>query len=268
MVIASVVLSLCVALVLLGGIKRIANVSQVVVPFMAVGYVLFTVILLVMNAQKIPAAFAVIVKGAFNPSAVTGGIVGSMIVAMQKGITRGVFSNEAGLGSAPIAAAAARTKEPVRQGLVSMTGTFIDTIVICTMTGLSIVITGAWKVEGLEGVAVTTYAFQNGLPFPEKFSAFFLMLCLVFFAFTTILGWDYYSERCLEYLVGNNKKAILVYRWMYILAVFIGPYMTVSAVWKIADIFNGLMAIPNMIALFALSGVVVAETRKFFMKKV
>ncbi|MGN0377958.1 MAG: alanine/glycine:cation symporter family protein [Butyrivibrio sp.] len=267
-VIASVVLSLCVALVLLGGIKRIANVSQVVVPFMAVGYVLFAVILLVMNAQKIPAAFAVIVKGAFNPSAVTGGIVGSMIVAMQKGITRGVFSNEAGLGSAPIAAAAARTKEPVRQGLVSMTGTFIDTIVICTMTGLSIVITGAWKVEGLEGVAVTTYAFQNGLPFPEKFSAFFLMLCLVFFAFTTILGWDYYSERCLEYLVGNNKKAILVYRWMYILAVFIGPYMTVSAVWKIADIFNGLMAIPNMIALFALSGVVVAETRKFFMKKV
>ena len=266
-VITSIVLTVCVALVLLGGIKRIAGVSQVVVPFMAVGYVLFAVILLICNAGKIPEAFREIIEGAFNPSAVTGGIVGSMIVAMQKGITRGVFSNEAGLGSAPIAAAAAKTKEPVRQGLVSMTGTFIDTIIICTMTGLSIVITGAWKVDGLEGVGVTTYAFSNGLPFPERFSAFFLMICLVFFAFTTILGWDYYSERCVEYFAGNNKKAILAYRWLYIAAVFIGPYMTVSAVWKIADIFNGLMAIPNMIAIFALSGVVVAETRKFFSDK-
>ena len=176
---------------------------------------------------------------------------------MQKGVARGIFSNEAGLGSAPIAAAAAQTKEPVRQGLVSMTGTFIDTIVICTMTGLSIVLTGAWQVEGLEGVQVTTYAFQHGLPIPGQVSAFVLMICLVFFAFTTILGWDYYSERCLEYLTNGHKKTILTYRWLYILAVFIGPYMTVSAVWTIADIFNGLMAIPNMIALFALSGVIV-----------
>jgi AGCS family alanine or glycine:cation symporter len=187
-----------------------------------------------------------------------------MIVAMQKGVARGIFSNEAGLGSAPIAAAAAKTKEPVRQGLISMTGTFIDTIVICTMTGLSIVITGAWKVDGLEGVQITTYAFQNGLPFPAKVSAFILMICLVFFAFTTILGWDYYSERCLEYVAGGKKKSVLVYRWLYILAVFIGPYMTVAEVWTIADIFNGLMAIPNMIALFALSGVVAYETKDFF----
>lgn len=263
-VIASLILSICVALVLIGGIKRIANVSQVVVPVMAVIYVVICVVLLVCNFREIPGAIVTIVKGAFNPSAVTGGIVGSMMIAIQKGVARGIFSNEAGLGSAPIAAAAAKTREPVRQGLISMTGTFIDTIVICTMTGLSIVLMGAWQVEGLEGVGVTTYAFKQGLPIPEELTAFLLMLCLVFFAFTTILGWDYYSERCLEYLSGGKKKSILVYRWLYIIAVFIGPYMTVKAVWTIADIFNGLMAIPNMIAIFALSGVVAKETKSFF----
>ena len=184
---------------------------------------------------------------------------------MQKGIARGIFSNEAGLGSAPIAAAAAQTKEPVRQGLVSMTGTFIDTIVICTMTGLSIVITGAWDL-GLEGVAVTTTAFQTGIPFASNVIAVILMICLIFFAFTTILGWDYYSERCLEYLSGRNEIAVKAYRWLYILAVFVGPYFTVSEVWVIADIFNALMAIPNLIALLALSGVIVAETRAYFRK--
>lgn len=265
-VIASLILSVCVALVLIGGIQRIASVSQVIVPFMAIIYIVISVVLLICNITEIPHAIVVIVKGAFNPQAVTGGVVGSMIVAMQKGVARGIFSNEAGLGSAPIAAAAAKTKEPVRQGLISMTGTFVDTIVICTMTGLSIVLTGAWQQEGLEGVQVTTYAFQNGLPIPVKLSAFLLMLCLVFFAFTTILGWDYYSERCLEYLTGSKGKSILVYRWLYIIAVFIGPYMTVKAVWTIADIFNGLMAIPNMIAIFVLSGVVVKETKDFFVR--
>ena len=263
-VIASLILAFCVAAVLIGGVKRIASVSQVIVPFMAVIYVAFVLILVICNITEVPAAVVTIVKGAFNPEAVTGGVVGSMLVAMQKGVARGIFSNEAGLGSAPIAAAAAQTNEPVRQGLVSMTGTFIDTIVICTLTGISIVLTGAWQVEGLEGVAVTTYAFQHGLPFPAVVSSFILMICLVFFAFTTILGWDYYSERCLEYLSGGNMKHVKVYRWIYILAVFIGPYMTVSAVWTIADIFNGLMAIPNMIALFALSVVVVKETKDFF----
>lgn len=266
-VIASLILTVCVALVLIGGIKRIAQVSQIVVPFMAIIYVIFCVVLIICNITKVPEGIATIVQAAFNPKAVTGGVVGSMVVAMQKGVARGIFSNEAGLGSAPIAAAAAKTKEPVRQGLVSMTGTFIDTILICTMTGLAIVMTGAWQVDGLEGVQVTTYAFQQGLPFPEEVSAFVLMLCLVFFAFTTILGWDYYSERCLEYLSGGNLKSVKVYRWLYILAVFIGPYMTVSAVWTIADIFNGLMALPNMIALFALSGVVAKETKDFFDKK-
>ena len=263
-VISSLVLAFCVASVLIGGIKRIASVSQVIVPFMAIIYFLFAGILIVTNITAVPSAIAVIVEAAFSPRAITGGAVGSMFVAMQKGVARGIFSNEAGLGSAPIAAAAAQTKEPVRQGLVSMTGTFIDTIVICTLTGLSIVLTGALQVKGLEGVGVTTYAFQKGLPFPPEVSAFVLMLCLVFFAFTTILGWDYYSERCLEYLSGGNMKHVKIFRWIYILAVFIGPYMTVSAVWTIADIFNGLMAIPNMIAIFALSGVVAKETRDFF----
>lgn len=265
-VIASLVLTVFVALVLIGGIKRISSVSQVVVPFMAIAYVVFALILIFRNITEVPDAVVTIVKAAFNPKAVLGGAAGTWIVAMQKGVARGIFSNEAGLGSAPIAAAAAQTKEPVRQGLVSMTGTFIDTIVICTMTGLSIVLTGAYQQPGLEGVEVTTYAFQNGLPFPEQVSAFVLMLCLVFFAFTTILGWDYYSERCLEYLTGGEKKPIKVFRWLYIIAVFVGPYMTVSAVWTIADIFNGMMAIPNMIALFALSGVVAKETKKFFSK--
>lgn len=257
-------LAVCVALVVIGGIKRISHVAQIVVPFMAIIYVAFSLILILTNITKVPAAAATIVQAAFNPKAVTGGVVGSMMIAMQNGVARGIFSNEAGLGSAPIAAAAAKTNEPVRQGLVSMTGTFIDTIVICTMTGLSIVITGAWQVEGLEGVEVTSYAFENALPFPAEVSSFILMICLIFFAFTTILGWDYYSERCLEYLTGGKMGVVKGYRWLYILAVFIGPYMTVSAVWTIADIFNGLMALPNMIALFALSGVVAKETKAFF----
>ena len=262
-VIAAIVVSVCVALVVIGGVKRIASVSQIIVPFMAVIYLIFSVLLIILNIKEIPAAFVEIIESAFGIKAAAGGALGAIIMAMQKGIARGIFSNEAGLGSAPIAAAAAQTKEPVRQGLVSMTGTFIDTIVICTMTGLSIVLTGAHN-QGLEGVAVTTYAFQKGLPFGESVCSFILMACLVFFAFTTILGWDYYSERCLEYLVGPKKAALNVYRWLYILMVLIGPFMTVSAVWTLADIFNGLMALPNLIAILALSGVIVSETKSYF----
>ena len=214
----------------------------------------------------LPAAIVAIVKSAFTGSALAGGAAGTMVVAMQKGIARGIFSNEAGLGSAPIAAAAAQTHSTVRQGLVSMTGTFIDTIVICTMTGLTIVITGTWN-TGLEGVAITTAAFQKGLPFPPAVASLVLMVCLVFFAFTTILGWNYYGERCIEYLFNRNKKVVKGYRWLYILAIFIGPYMTVEAVWNIADIFNALMAFPNLIALIALSPVVFAETKAFFGKQ-
>ncbi len=266
-VIAGILVTIAVAMVVIGGIKRISKVAEVVVPFMAVLYVVATVTILVCNAGKIPAAFVEIIQSAFGIRAAAGGALGAMMVAMQKGIARGIFSNEAGLGSAPIAAAAAKSDSAVKQGLISMTGTVIDTLIICTMTGLCIVLTGAWKVEGLEGAAVTNYAFQQGLPLPGGVSACILMLCLVFFAFTTILGWDYYGERCLEYITKGNKKAVMAYRWLYILAVFIGPFLTVSAVWTIADIFNGLMAIPNLIALVALSGVVVAETKAYFKKK-
>ncbi len=258
-VIAGIILTVCSALVIIGGIKRISTVSQVVVPFMAILYVVFALLVLVFNVTEIPNAIVTIVKAAFNPAAVTGGAVGSIIVAMQKGVARGIFSNEAGLGSAPIAAAAAKSNNPAQQGLISMTGTFIDTIIICTMTGLTIVITGTWDM-GLEGVAVTTAAFQTGLPFNSSVAAFILMICLVFFAFTTILGWNYYSEKCLEYLT-PNPKAVKIYRWVYIACIFIGPYMTVEAVWTIADIFNGLMALPNLVALIALNGVVVSETK-------
>ena len=262
-VIAAVVVTLCVALVIIGGIKRISSVAQVIVPFMAILYVLFALIILVLNITRVPAAFALIVQSAFGLKAASGGALGAMIVAMQKGVARGIFSNEAGLGSAPIAAATSSTQPAAKQGLVSMLGTFFDTIVICTMTGLCIVLTGAYHIEGLEGVAVTAKAFEVGLPFPDQFCSGALMVCLIFFAFTTILGWDYYSERCLEYLTGGRMLPVKIYRGIYILAVFIGPFLTVSAVWTIADIFNGLMAIPNLIALLALSGVVVAETRLY-----
>ena len=193
-VISCLVLTLCVGLVVLGGLKRIASVSQVIVPFMAVLYVALALIIIITNITAVPAAIATIVKTAFTGSALTGGVMGTMVIAMQKGIARGIFSNESGLGSAPIAAAAAQTKEPVRQGLISMTGTFIDTIVICTMTGLAIVITGTWN-TGLEGVEITTAAFQQGLPFPPAVASFSLMLCLVFFAFTTCLLYTSPSPR-------------------------------------------------------------------------
>ena len=265
-IIAGVVLTVVVALVLLGGVKRIAKVSEMIVPFMVILYVAVCLIILGANVTAIPQAFADIFVGAFTPQAVTGGAVGSMLIAMQQGIARGIFSNEAGLGSAPIAAAAAKTKEPVRQGLVSMTGTFLDTLVVCTMTGLAIVITGAWQPQlGLEGVDITIQAFSQGLPGVLGVAGpVILMVCLVFFAFTTILGWNFYGERCLEYVAGRRKAAIYIYRVLYILAVFIGPYMTVAAVWNIADIFNGLMAIPNLIALALLSGVVIRETKDYF----
>lgn len=265
-VIAGMILTVCVAMVLIGGLKRISRVAEIVVPFMALIYVVAAVTILVTNVSKIPAAVVEIVQSAFGLQAAAGGAVGAMLVAMQKGIARGIFSNEAGLGSAPIAAAAAQVEEPARQGLISMMGTVIDTLIICTMTGLAIVITGTWNM-GLEGVEVTNRAFQLGLPLPDQAASFILMVCLVFFAFTTILGWDYYSEKCLEYLVKGNSKIVKGYRWLYILAIFIGPFMTVSAVWTIADIFNGLMALPNLIAVIALSGVVVAETNKFFKSK-
>jgi len=233
---------------------------------MAILYVICVLVIIITNITKLPSALLEIVESAFGMRAAAGGALGAMMIALQKGVARGIFSNEAGLGSAPIAAAAAQTKEPVRQGLVTMTGTFIDTVVICTMTGLSIVMAGSWADPNLEGVEITTAAFQSGLPIGGQFPVFILMICLVFFAFTTILGWSYYSERCLSYVIGSRKSTTVLFRWLYIVAVFIGPYLTVEAVWNIADIFNGLMALPNIIALIALSGVIAKDTKAYFKK--
>ena len=263
--IAGIAVTLLAALIIIGGIKTISSVAQFIVPAMIVLYIGSCLLIIFTNLGAIPSAVSTIIKSAFGFKAIAGGAAGFsvMLISMRAGVARGIFSNEAGLGSAPIAAAAAQTKEPVRQGLVTMTGTFIDTILVCTMTGLSIVMAGSYK-KGLEGVAVTTDAFKNGLPFPGKVSAFILMVCLAVFAFTTILGWNYYSERCLSYLIGGTNKSVsFIFRIIYIAAVFIGPYLTVQAVWNIADIFNGLMAIPNVISLILLSGVVAKETKDY-----
>lgn len=272
-VISGIAVTVFSALVIIGGIQRISGVSQIVVPFMAVVYILSCLTLIIINAEKLPEAIKLIFTQAFSFKAVAGGSLPIMFVAMRNGVARGIFSNEAGLGSAPIAAAAAQTKEPVRQGLVSMCGTFIDTIIVCTMTGLSIIMMGSYEAvnpatgKPFEGVEVTTHAFSSGFSFlPEEIPAFVLMVCLVFFAFTTILGWNYYGERCMEYLTGGKMKVVKAYRYLYIIAVFIGPYLTVSAVWTIADIFNGLMALPNLVALLALSGIISKDTRRYVIK--
>lgn len=264
-IITGFLITLLAGLVIIGGIKNISGVSQVIVPFMAIIYIVCALIIVFTHIEKIPYAVSQIIGGAFGIKPLEGATVGGTImIAMQKGVARGIFSNEAGLGSAPIASAAAKTKNPVRQGLVTMTGTFIDTICVCTMTGFAIIISGAWQDKNLVGVEITSEAFKYGLPFPERMSEFILMACLVFFAFTTILGWSYYSERCLSYLLGkySSAKSTLIFRIIYISAVFIGPYLTVSAVWNIADIFNALMAVPNVIALICLSGITAKETLK------
>ncbi len=266
-IIAGIIITVLAALVLIGGLKSISSVAQVVVPVMIITYVGCCLTVLLTHITDIPAAVAEIFESAFGLRPIAGGIAGISIVILsaQKGIARGIFSNEAGLGSAPIAASAAKTKEPVRQGLVSMIGTFIDTIIVCTMTGLVIVIEGS-HTKGLQGVDITIDAFTSGLPLPSRVSAFIIMVCLAVFAFTTILGWNYYSERCLSYLIKPHKYVTISYRWIYIAAVFIGPYLTVEAVWDIADIFNGLMALPNIVALVALSGVVQRETKDYLQR--
>ena len=275
-VISGAIVTLAVALVVIGGLKRISKVAEKVVPTMAVIYVFLGLSVLIMNATHIPQAFSVIFRNAFGWQAIAGGAAGwvfkQITDSMQKGIARGIFSNEAGLGSAPIAASAAKVDEPVEQGVVSMLGTFIDTIIVCTMTGLAIVIafyTGPEAIgdQGLKGVALTAAAFNKVLGGDGQSVQFLLMLCLVFFAFTTILGWDYYSEKCLEYLTNGNMVIVMIFRWVYILAVLIGPYFTVNAVFTIADITNGLMAIPNCISLIVLSGVAAKETKSYFDKK-
>ena len=265
-IVASFILAILAALIIIGGLKRISDVAGIIVPGMALIYVVFGLFAICCNISQLTTALETIFQGAFGFKAAIGGAVGAMIVAMQKGIARGIFSNEAGLGSAPIAASTAKVDHAVQQGIISMTGTFFDTIVICSITALVIVMSGAWRPEfNLNGFDLTNTAFQMLLPrLPKQIVTFFLVLALVLFAFTTILGWDYYSERCIEYLSKGNMTPVKIYRWLYIIAVFIGPYMTVSAVWTIADIFNGLMAVPNIISLLILNGVIVKLTKDFF----
>lgn len=257
----AIIITILVTLVTLGGIKRISNVAEKIVPTMAILYIIGTLLVLICNFKAIPSAITLIIKSAFNPSAVLGGTTGINIsLAIQMGIGRGVFSNEAGLGSAPIAAAAAKTKYPVKQGLISMTGTFIDTIIICTMTGLAIVLTGSFN-SGLEGAAMTTFAFENGLPF-AIIGKYIVNIGLIFFAFTTIIGWNYYGERCIQYLIGI--KGIKFYKIIFIALVGVGPFLSLNLVFIIADIVNGLMALPNLIGLIKLRNIVISETNNFF----
>ena len=270
-VIGGAIVTICAALVIIGGLKRISKVAEKIVPTMAIVYIFLGLSVLIMNATKIPAAFALIFKSAFGWQAAAGGVAGfvlkQVLDSMQKGIARGIFSNEAGLGSAPIAAAPVQTNEPVEQGLVNMTGTVIDTLIVCTMTGLAIVIAFCnpeFVTDGATGVQLTSKALSFNLGGDGVSVQFLLMLCLAFFAFTTILGWDYYSEKCLEYITNGKMKFVMVYRFIYIVMIAIGPYFTVDAVFTIADITNGLMAIPNCISLIVLSGVVAKETKSYF----
>ncbi len=259
-VVAIVVTSL-VALVVLGGIKSIAKVAEWVVPFMAVFYIIGALLILIVNIGVVPQTILLVIKSAFTPTAAAGGFLGATIMmAIRNGVARGVFSNESGLGSAPIAAAAAKTKSCVRQGLISMTGTFIDTIIICTMTGLVLIITGVWNGD-LKGAAMTNAAFSQGLPIPMV-GQYIATIGLMFFAFTTILGWSYYSERCMEYLCG--VKGIKPFQFVYIGFVALGAFLNLEVVWIISDIANGLMALPNLIGLLGLSGIIIAETKQFF----
>ncbi|MDO4920749.1 MAG: sodium:alanine symporter family protein [Phascolarctobacterium sp.] len=253
-----IALTVLVAAVTIGGLKSIATVAAKVVPGMAVLYFLTTVGILIAFADQLPAAIATVLHDAFTPTAAQGGFLGATVMlAMRSGVARGVFSNESGLGSAPIVAAAAKTKWPAEQGLVSMTGTFIDTIIICTLTGLSLTVTGVWCGD-LNGAAMTDAAFRMAFP---AWGGMLLLIGLVLFAFTTILGWNYYGERCVEYLLG--VKAIMPYRVIFIILIACGPFLKLEEIWVLADIVNGLMAIPNLIALLALTGVVVAETKAY-----
>jgi len=256
-IVSGVVMSFLVALVLLGGLKRIAEVAGRLVPLMAALYLACTSLILLINFSEIPGAFVLIIDSAFNGLAAGGGFAGStLVLALRMGVARGIFSNEAGLGSAPIAHAAAETRNPVRQGNIAMLGTFIDTLIVCTMTGLVLVVSGVWDGEA-EGAAMTLMAFSANLPYGE----FLLTMCIVLFAFTSMLGWSYYGERCAEFLIG--PRVIIPFRVLWVVGVFLGTQLSLGVVWKISDILNGLMAFPNLIALILLSPIVFKLSKEY-----
>ncbi|MBT00103.1 MAG: sodium:alanine symporter family protein [Oceanospirillaceae bacterium] len=260
--VSGLIIMVLVGAVLLGGIKRIGSVAGALVPFMAISYILAGLVVLAINAAEIPHAIDLILTHAFSPAAAEGGFAGAAVwAAIRFGVARGVFSNEAGLGSAPIAHAAAQTHNPVRQGLVAMLGTFIDTLIVCSITGLVIVTSGTWT-SGAEGASLTSAAFADALP---AFGNYLVAIALAIFAFTTIIGWSFYGERCVEFLFG--VKAIVPYRILWILAIPAGATLSLDFVWLVADTLNAMMAIPNLVALALLSPVVFKLTREYFEKQ-
>jgi len=257
---SGIAIALLLAAVTLGGIKSIGRFTGVFVPVMIVVYMAAACLVLVLHAGAIPALVALIVRSAFTATAATGGFVGAGVAqAVRFGVARGIFSNESGLGSAGIAAAAAQTDQPVRQALVSMTQTFIDTLVVCTMTGLCLLATGAWQ-SGLDGAKLTQLAFQQGLP--GNAGPAIVSICLAMFAFSTVIGWSYYGDRSIEYLFGS--KVVPLYRVLYVAAAYAGAVRSLNFVWTLSDLLNGLMALPNLVGLILLSGVIVRETRAYF----
>ena len=265
-IIVGVVVTVIAAIAVIGGIKRIEKVSVVLVPIMALIFFVSCLLVLLFNIPAIPGAIVDVFKGAFSTKAIGGGTAGIvMMVALREGISKGVFSNEAGLGSAPIALASSETNDPVRQGLVCMSSTFIDTMVLCLIIGLGIVVTGTYKDS--EGINITINSFAEGIGISTNFSAIIVMFCITTFAFTTIIGWNVYGEKCITYLFKGSKKAVFVYKIVYILSVAIAPFLTLNIIWKISSIFNGLMALPNLVGLLALSGLVARETNAYIKKQ-
>ena len=253
-----VVLTILVGIIILGGLQSIAKAAEKIVPAMAVVYIVAVISLLIINREQLPMAIELVFVNAFTPTAAMGGFLGASVMkGIQSGIARGIFSNESGLGSAPFVAAAAKTKWPAEQGLISMTGTFIDTIIICTMTGLAVISSGLWTTE-LNGAVLTNGAFSQAFPL---FGDYLITIALVLFAFTTILGWSYYGERCAVYLFGT--KVIKPYRLVFIAIIATAAFLKLEEIWALADIVNGLMAFPNLVALLLLSGTVVSESKRY-----
>ncbi len=257
-----IILTLATGLVIIGGIKSIGKVTAYLVPIMVVFYIVSSSVIIVMHFDKIPEVFGLVFKYAFTSTAATGGFLGaSVMLTIRMGVARGVFSNESGLGSAPIAAAAAQTKHPVTQALVSMTQTFIDTLVVCSMTGFVIIATGMWNsADQLTGAELTSVAFATGLG--SSVGSVIVSISLILFAYSTILGWSYYGEKSIEYLAGS--RFIFPYRILFTIFVFVGSVAQLELVWKFSDVMNGLMAVPNLIGLLGLSGIIVWETKDYF----
>ncbi len=261
--VTGILLATLTAMVVLGGIKSIARVTQYLVPFMIVIYIAGASLILLLKVSAIPKVFALILKSAFTPTAAIGGFLGATVMqTVRMGVARGVFSNESGLGSAPIAAAAAKTPNPVKQALVSMTQTFIDTLVICTMTGLVLLLSGLWN-SGRTGAELTALSFDRSLP--GGLGEFIVTMGLIFFAYSTILGWCYYGEKSIEYLF--SERAVRPYRLFFVIFVAVGTFLKLETVWTVADLMNGLMAFPNLVGLIGLSSIIAAETNKYFYKK-